>query len=51
MTTLGMIGLGRTGLPIAENLLARGHGVLDFLALWARDLGRLRANGDPTPAP
>lgn len=30
-------------------MLARGgDGRLDFLALWARDLGRLRANGDPT---
>ena len=25
------------------------YGWLDFLALWAADLGRLRANGDPTP--
>jgi GT2 family glycosyltransferase len=31
--------LGRAGMD----------GALDFLALWARDLGRLRANGDPTP--
>jgi GT2 family glycosyltransferase len=30
-------------------LLARPHGALDVLALWARDIGRLRANGDPTP--
>ncbi|HVL94593.1 MAG TPA: glycosyltransferase [Solirubrobacteraceae bacterium] len=30
-------------------LLARPHGALDLLALWARDLGRLHANGDPTP--
>ena len=29
-------------------MLARGEW-LDFLALWAADLGRLRANGDPTP--
>jgi GT2 family glycosyltransferase len=28
-------------------LLARGR-LLDFLSLWAADLGRLRANGDPT---
>jgi len=30
-------------------LLGREHGALDFLALWARDLGRLHANGAPTP--
>lgn len=30
-------------------MLARRHGSLDFLALWARDVGRLHANGDPTP--
>ena len=31
--------------------LLRGgrYGAIDFLALWARDFGRLRANGDPTP--
>jgi GT2 family glycosyltransferase len=29
-------------------LLGRRHGVLDFLSLWARDIGRLHANGDPT---
>ena len=30
-------------------LLTRGRdAVIDFLALWARDLGRLRANGSPT---
>jgi GT2 family glycosyltransferase len=31
-------------------LLAAGaSGALDFLALWAADLGRLKANGHPTP--
>jgi GT2 family glycosyltransferase len=25
------------------------YAALDFAALWARDIGRLRANGDPTP--
>jgi putative dehydrogenase len=30
MTTLGVIGLGRTGLPIAKNLLARGHAVVGY---------------------
>jgi GT2 family glycosyltransferase len=29
-------------------LLGRRDGVYDFLALWARDLGRLHANGDPS---
>ncbi|MER5348694.1 NAD(P)-binding domain-containing protein, partial [Streptomyces mirabilis] len=27
MTTIGVIGLGRMGLPIAENLIERGFGV------------------------
>ena len=32
-----------------SRLLTRGpDGAIDFLALWARDLGRLRANGSPT---
>ena len=29
-------------------LVAGGDEAIDFLALWARDLGRLRANGSPT---
>jgi hypothetical protein len=30
-------------------MLGRPHGALDFVSLWARDVGRLHANGDPTP--
>jgi len=29
-TAIGMLGLGRTGLPIAKNLLERGHSVLGY---------------------
>ena len=43
MTTLGMIGLGRTGLPIAQNLIARGHDVIGFRRSGSPDL--LRAGG------
>ncbi|MER5348475.1 NAD(P)-binding domain-containing protein, partial [Streptomyces mirabilis] len=30
MTTIGVIGLGRMGLPIAENLIERGFGVVGY---------------------
>jgi 3-hydroxyisobutyrate dehydrogenase len=30
VTSVGVIGLGRTGLPVAHNLLARGHDVVGF---------------------
>ena len=41
--------------PAPRELLGRfkllrphSYALIDFLALWARDIGRLRANGDPT---
>ena len=37
---VGMIGLGRTGLPVATNLLARGHQVLGYRRTDAGDLAR-----------
>jgi 3-hydroxyisobutyrate dehydrogenase len=39
-TRLGMIGLGRTGLPVATNLLARGHQVLGYRRTDTGDLAR-----------
>jgi GT2 family glycosyltransferase len=41
--------LGRFRMLARELPRDPGGATLDFLALWARDLGRLRANGDPTP--
>jgi L-threonate 2-dehydrogenase len=41
--TLGMIGLGRTGLPVALNLLARGNAVVGYRRSDASDL--VRAGG------
>jgi GT2 family glycosyltransferase len=35
-------------LAARTKLLARGEWI-EFLSMWAADLGRLRANGDPTP--
>ncbi|MEO7733175.1 MAG: NAD(P)-binding domain-containing protein, partial [Kofleriaceae bacterium] len=43
MTTLGMVGLGRTGLPIAHNLIARGHEVIGYRRSASTEL--VRAGG------
>jgi putative dehydrogenase len=42
MSVIGMVGLGRTGLPIARNLLARGHAVIGHRR---HDGGELAAAG------
>ncbi|HTE54558.1 MAG TPA: NAD(P)-binding domain-containing protein [Kofleriaceae bacterium] len=47
--TLGMIGLGRTGLPVAFNLLARGHAVVGYRRSDAADL--VRAGGRAARSP
>ena len=39
-SSIGMIGLGRTGLPVATNLLARGHQVLGYRRTDTGDLAR-----------
>jgi 3-hydroxyisobutyrate dehydrogenase len=48
-TTVGMIGLGRTGLPLAMNLLARGHRVLGFRRSGCPEL--VSAGGTPAASP
>jgi 3-hydroxyisobutyrate dehydrogenase len=46
---LGMIGLGRTGLPIAVNLLGRGHAVVGYRRSDASAL--VAAGGQLAPSP
>ena len=47
--TLGMIGLGRTGLPLALNLLARGHEVVGYRRSSPAEL--VRAGGRAATQP
>ncbi|HEX4422014.1 MAG TPA: NAD(P)-binding domain-containing protein [Kofleriaceae bacterium] len=41
MTSVGVIGLGRTGLPVAANLVARGHQVIGFRRRAAGELAQI----------
>ena len=50
MTAVGVIGLGRTGLPVAANLLARGHVVLGFRRNDPGELDKLGGRSLPSAA-
>jgi putative dehydrogenase len=48
VSAIGVIGLGRTGLPVAANLLARGHIVLGFRRNDPGQLAKLGGKAQPS---
>jgi putative dehydrogenase len=50
MTTVGVIGLGKMGLPIAQNLMERGLGVVGYRRSGTGELTALGGTGAQSPA-
>jgi L-threonate 2-dehydrogenase len=50
MTTVGVIGLGKMGLPIAENLMDRGFNVVGFRRSGTEELAARGGTGARSPA-
>jgi len=50
MTTVGVIGLGKMGLPIAQNLMDRGLNVVGYRRSGTSDLTALGGTGAQSPA-
>ena len=50
MTTVGVIGLGKMGLPIAQNLMERGFGVVGFRRSGTGELVARGGTGAQSPA-
>jgi putative dehydrogenase len=50
MTTVGVIGLGKMGLPIAQNLMERGFNVVGYRRSGTGELGALGGTGARSPA-
>jgi L-threonate 2-dehydrogenase len=50
MTTVGVIGLGKMGLPIAQNLMEHGFNVVGYRRSGAAELAALGGTGAQSPA-
>ena len=50
MTTVGVIGLGKMGLPIAQNLMDRGFAVVGYRRSGTEELTALGGTGAQSPA-